>query len=129
MNKVVLDASALLAMIYEEPGQEKVKEMLSHSLISTVNFSEVIAKVLDRQPELSKIMVLTLLDSFRLNCIDFGEEQAEIAGELRRLTKEYGLSLGDRCCLALAKQKKLKVLTADRQWAQIDLGVEIELIR
>lgn len=129
MNKVVLDASALLAMIYEEPGQEKVKEMLSHSLISTVNFSEVVAKVLDRQPELSKIMVLTLLDSFRLNCIDFDEEQAEIAGELRPLTKKYGLSLGDRCCLALAKQKKLKVLTADRQWAQIDLGIEVELIR
>lgn len=129
MNKVVLDASALLAMIYEEPGQEKVKEMLSHSLISTVNFSEVVAKILDRQPELSKIMVLTLLDSFRLNCIDFDEEQAEIAGELRPLTKKYGLSLGDRCCLALAKQKTLKVLTADRQWAQIDLGVEVELIR
>ena len=129
MNRVVLDASALLAMIYEEPGQEKVKEMLSHSLISTVNFSEVVAKILDRQPELSKIMVLTLLDSFRLNCIDFDEEQAEIAGELRPLTKKYGLSLGDRCCLALAKQKTLKVLTADRQWAQIDLGVEVELIR
>jgi len=129
MNNVVLDASAVLAMIYEEPGQERVEEMLPHSLISTVNLSEVIAKVLDRQPELSKTIVLTLLDSFKLNGVDFDDEQAEIAGELRRFTKEYGLSLGDRCCLALAKQTKLKVLTADRQWAQIDLGVEIELIR
>jgi len=92
--------------------------------VSAVNLSEVVAKLADHGVPLGEIrQALTL----GLEVVPFTEELAYAAGELRPLTRDRGLSLGDRACLALAKTLKRPVLTADRGWASLDLGVEVRL--
>jgi ribonuclease VapC len=64
-----------------------------------------------------------------LEIIAFDEEQAFRAGLLSAYTQPQGLSLGDRTCLALALTTHATALTADRVWKDLDIGVEIKLIR
>lgn len=127
MNNVILDASALLALVNQESGQELVAEVLSRSLVSAVNLSEVVAKLMDQAiPEDNIREILAALD---LSVVPFDEEQGIVAGQLRSLTKKYGLSLGDRACLALGLQTQHPVMTADRDWAKLQISLEIQLIR
>ena len=127
MSKVVLDASALLALVNQEPGQDVVAELLPSSLVSAVNASELVAKLTDQgMPEGEVQEVLAALD---LTVIPFDEGQGLIAGYLRPVTKHFGLSLGDRACLALGLQTQCPVVTADKAWAKLDLDVEIRVIR
>ena len=127
MSNVVLDASALLALLNQEPGQEVVAEVLSKSLVSAVNLSEVVAKLMDQA--IPKDDIQEILAALDLSVIPFDEEQGIVAGQLRSLTKEYGLSLGDRACLALGLQTQHPVVTADRNWAKLQISLEIQLIR
>lgn len=69
------------------------------------------------------------ISSLELIIIDFDEEQSVQAGLLRRLTRQFGLSLGDRACLSLAIVKKIPVLTADQAWLQLNLPIDIRTIR
>lgn len=127
MSDFVLDASALLALVNQEPGQDMVAEMLPRSLASAVNASELVAKLTDQgMPEDEVRDVLAALD---LTVISFDEGQGLIAGYLRPLTRHLGLSLGDRACLALGLQTQRLVITADKAWAKLELGVEIQVIR
>ena len=127
MSDFVLDASALLALVNQEPGQDIVAEMLPRSLVSTVNASELVAKLTDQgMPEDEVRDVLTALD---LTVISFDEGQGLIAGHLRPVTRRLGLSLGDRACLALGLQTQCPVVTADRAWVKLELGIEIQVIR
>lgn len=123
----VLDTSALLAVAFHEPGGERVKEAGAESLVSTVNSSEVWAKLVDRDVPEAELRVV--FAEMEMNQVPFDPVQAEIAGRLRKNTRRFGLSLGDRACLALAIARKMPVLTADRAWADLNLGVEIEVIR
>jgi ribonuclease VapC len=123
---IVLDSSAILAEINGEPGQEVVSRHRQTGVMSTVNFSEVLSK-LSEQPQFAGIPPVKLLDA--LVTIPFDRKQAIIAGELRPRTRHLGLSFGDRACLALAMQRNSPVLTADRKWASLNLGIEIKLIR
>jgi PIN domain nuclease of toxin-antitoxin system len=127
VSKVVLDASALLALVNQEPGQAIVAEVLPQSWVSAVNVSEVVAKLIDQGvPEAAVQEVLTVLN---LQVVPFDERQGLMAGYLRSRTKHLGLSLGDRACLALGLLQPCQVLTADKAWAQLDLGIEIQVIR
>lgn len=124
---VVLDASALLAFLHEEPGGERVSPVLEGALVSAANWSEVLQKSLQRDVD---------TEGMRQEFIEVGvtfepftPEQAETAASLFSRTRNRGLSLADRACLALALDKGLPVMTADRVWAGIGLDVEVEVIR
>ena len=125
---MVLDASALLALLHNEQGADKVEEaMLNKAVISTVNWTEVIQKAIARNISVDDLD--NELAVVGLSFFSFDRQQARIAGSLWQQTKELGLSLGDRACLALAIHLDLPVLTADKIWQQLDIRVSIQLIR
>lgn len=127
MNKVVLDASALLALVNQEPGQEVVANLVPRSVISAVNFSELVAKLTEQGiPEKE---VQNILAALNLAVIPFDQVQGLMAGYLRPVTKPLGLSLGDRACLALGLQTQNLVVTADKAWSQLELDLDIQIIR
>ena len=127
MSSIVLDASAVLALTNAEPGAELVESRLGESVISAVNVAEVAGKY--AAEGLPPERVRARLDSLDLRVVPFDETQAIDAGLLRAVTKPFGLSLGDRACLTFALLSGLPVLTAERAWARLDLGVEVVLIR
>jgi ribonuclease VapC len=121
----VLDASALLAFIQEEPGANLVSEAIDNgAIISTVNLCDVVTKLLDGG--FSEAQIQVLLRSVRFETAAFDVDNAWRAVLLRQETRRAVLSLADRACLALAASP---ALTADRQWATLDLGVEVQAIR
>ncbi len=124
----VLDASALLALLQQEPGAETVETLLEEAVISSVNWSEVVQKSLDRGVELDNLR--EDLEALGLSIAPFDVEDAEIAAALRRGTAELGLSLADRACLALASRLSIPALTTDSAWAELRLeAVFVRLIR
>jgi PIN domain nuclease of toxin-antitoxin system len=127
VSKVVLDASALLALVNQEPGQAVVAELLPRSLVSVVNASELVAKLTDQGMPENEIQ--DVLVALNLTVVPFDEGQGLIAGYLRPVTKHLGLSLGDRACLALGLQTQCPVVTADKAWAKLEVGVGIQVIR
>ncbi|WP_165322845.1 type II toxin-antitoxin system VapC family toxin [Rhizorhabdus phycosphaerae] len=125
--RYVLDASALLAAMLGERGAQLVEAHFSSACISAVNLSEVVAKLSERGvPDAAVQESLADLD---LDVRDFDTAQAMRAGSLRNLTKSKGLSLGDRACLALAGELNAVALTTDEAWADIELGIAVELAR
>jgi PIN domain nuclease of toxin-antitoxin system len=127
MSNVILDASAILAVLNQEPGAELVQKNLARARISAVNLAEVITRLnLMGMPTDQILEVMSLLS---LNVVPFDEEQAIQAGILARETKALGLSLGDRACLALGILTDSTVLTADQAWQQIPLSIEVMVIR
>jgi ribonuclease VapC len=127
MSDVVLDASALLALLQVEPGADVVTEALPRAVISAVNLSEVIAKLC--AAGMPEKVVHQVLEPLGLEIIPFNSEQAYQAGLLRTATREAGLSLGDRACLSLGKILGREVMTADKSWLKLSLGVTLEVIR
>ena len=127
MSEIVLDASALMAVLREEPGAAAVEAVLDHAAISAVNLSEVQAKLVERGTA-AELAWSSLVD-LDLEVIDFDASQAKVAGDLRSLTRAQGLSLGDRACLALAQALGLPAMTADRAWAGLEVGIEIRTVR
>jgi PIN domain nuclease of toxin-antitoxin system len=125
---VVLDASALLALLHNETGADRVEEaLLNKAVISTVNWTEVIQKAIAKNISIDGLD--NELEELGLSFISFESQQARVAGSLWQQTKTLGLSLGDRACLALAIHLDLPVLTADKIWQQLDIGISIQLIR
>ena len=122
---VVLDASALLAYLQDEPGGERVREVLAHSVMSTVNWAEVIGKARDDGVDTRGLR--EDLASLGLALEPFSADQAEIAGRLKERTRQFGLSLGDRACLALGSARGETVYTADRAWSRLALGVDVDV--
>jgi ribonuclease VapC len=127
MPDIILDASALLALLNAEPGADIVAEALTGAAISSVNISEVVAKL--NESGMPEKIVRQVLESLELQIIPFDEEQAYRAGLLRTATKGAGFSLGDRACLCLGLTLGLEILTADRTWAKISNGARIKVIR
>lgn len=124
----VLDASALLAALFVEPGHEHVAAALGRSVISAVNYSEVISRQIREgaSPELA----VNNLEALGLPVVPWDLETATAAADLSSLAWSHGLSLGDRACLATARHLGLTALTADRLWGELpDLGVRIVVIR
>jgi ribonuclease VapC len=130
-NKIVVDTSAVIALINREEGFEVVEKYIGNAVISSVNFSEVIT-VMNRElfkTEEERAEGLKLIKNTFSHIVEFDTEQAIIAASFDSTTKKYGLSLGDRACLALAKHQKLPALTADKVWKELDLGIKVKLIR
>ena len=127
MASFVVDSSAVLAVINGEPGGEIVAALINDSLLSAVNFAEVMTKLVQRGGSLERAQ--NALVNLDLNVVDFDRELAEHAGGLVAQTKVRGLSLGDRCCLALALRERIPVVTADRVWQNTGLGIEVRLFR
>jgi ribonuclease VapC len=127
MSKVVLDASALIAFLRNEPGSNAVEAALARAAISTVNLSEILAKAAELPEGLETAK--TVLQGLQLQVVPFDEQQAEMAAKLRPATRSLGLSLGDRCCLALGMVEKVPVMTTDRNWKDLQLGIKIQVIR
>jgi ribonuclease VapC len=124
---MVLDASALLALINSEPGWKVVAATLPEAAISAVNLAEVVTKMVDigipEEDAWAEAADLVPL------IIGFGPELARATAGLRVMTRQLGLSLGDRACLALARQLHLPALTADTAWRRLSIGVEIRFLR
>lgn len=129
MNKVVLDTSAVLAYLFQETGADKVLPILEEGLgvISAVNYAELVGKLVDQEMP-TEIIRETLFD-LALDVVEYDEVQAFETGVLRTVSKAFGLSLGDRACLALAIVMKLPVLTADRVWLNVTMPIEVRSIR
>ena len=127
MTKAVLDASALLALLNTEVGADLVEENLQGAIISSVNLAEVVAKLcISGVPAR---VVRQIINALGLKIMPFDEEQAYEAGLLSIVTRDIGLSLGDRACLSLGKLLGTTVLTADKSWSKISTGIKIKLIR
>ena len=128
MSRIVLDASALLAVLNQEPGSESLSpERLIQAILSTVNLAEVHTKLIRGGVPAGEAWEYAT--SLIAEIIPFSEEQAKIAGALVAQAQSLGLSLGDRACLALALAMKAPVYTADRAWKNLKLGVRIHVIR
>ncbi len=127
MTELVLDASAVLAWLRREAGEDTVQAVIHSSALCAVNLAEVVTKLIERgmAPERA------VLTANRVPCevAPFDKDLAVQTGLLRQATRALGLSLGDRACLALALREGLPVLTADRAWAELDVGVEIRMLR
>jgi PIN domain nuclease of toxin-antitoxin system len=124
----VVDSSAILAVILREDGADAVSEVLRDgAFVSAVNLGEVVARLSDLTSTDGEVP--DLIQSIKFEAVDFDSEDAWRAGLLRRATRSLGLSFGDRACLALGQRLQLPVVTADRIWASLDVGVEIVLCR
>ncbi|MGC8528877.1 MAG: type II toxin-antitoxin system VapC family toxin [Leptospirillia bacterium] len=117
-HSCVLDASALLAFLHGEPGEEAVRSLLPGSRISAVNWSEVVQTCLARSVDWEGLR--DDLAVLGMTILPMTPEDAEEAGRLWSPTKDIGLSLGDRACLALAKRLGLPAITMDRTWALLE---------
>ena len=127
MSKYVLDASAVLALLHQETGKKRVEAVLADSCIGTVNYCEVLGKLIDAgMPEQDAWESIELLN---VEVVGFDTDLALFAAVLRPTTKKLGLSLGDRSCLALALSRRNTAVTAERAWAKLKISVKIELIR
>lgn len=127
MSKVVLDASAILALLNGEPGQEVVAEAIPNAVLNAVNLSEVVAKLGEKGMPAEAIA--TAMAGLEIEILPFDEASAYETARLRAPTRSLGLSLGDRACLALGRQLSLPILTADKDWSKVDLGIEVRVIR
>ena len=127
MAEAVLDTSAILAVLLDEPGAEQIAAIMPRSLVSVANEAEVITVLVRNGAEPEEAVQAVLSLAYEVVELDAG--LARRAGMLWRETKPRGLSLGDRCCLALAEREKLPALTADRHWTELGLGIEVRLFR
>ncbi len=133
MARWVLDASALLALIHDEPGADVVADALRDgAAISTVNLAEVAARLHQQEwpSEDVQVMVRTLRSDFGVAFLPFDAEAGLQSGALRPATAAFGLGLGDRACLVTAAALGVPALTADRIWLELALpGIEVRTVR
>jgi ribonuclease VapC len=127
VSRVVLDASAVLALLNGEPGHEVVADAIPEAVLSAVNLSEVVAKLGEKGMPAEAIA--TAMAGIELEILPFDEASAYETARLRALTRSLGLSLGDRACLALGRQLALPVLTADKNWSKAEIDLEVRVIR
>jgi len=124
----VLDASALLASLFDEPGADVAAAALAQSVMSALNYSEVIAKQIRMGERLEA--AIQNVDNLDLLIIPWDVDLAREASDLCTLAWTHGLSLGDRACLATARRLRRTVLTAERKWRHLpNLGIDIRIIR
>ena len=128
MSSAVLDASVILAILFQEPGADTMTDdIMTGAVASTVNLAEVQSKLVKRGHDPDRAWKDALL--LETDPEPYTADQAKIAGSLIAKTEKYGLSLGDRSCLALAISLKAPVYTTERLWRNLKLGIPIHVIR
>jgi len=125
--EAILDASAIMAVMFREPGEAVVRGIGCETAASAVNISEVYSRAVERGS--TEALVDLAISTLAIKVQDFDAHDARAAGRLRPRTRHLGLSFADRACLALAQRLALPVLTANRSWTKLDIGVEVRLIR
>jgi len=128
MSKIVLDASALIALFAKENGYLKIKQHMKNGIISSVNIAEVYKFCIETQ-KLTEDEAKALVTLSDIKIVDFCSAQALISANIITRTKPYGLSLGDRSCIALAMLKNYPILTCDTIWQKLDLDVQFIMAR
>jgi ribonuclease VapC len=126
VSEAVLDSSALLALLFDEPGAERVAALLPDAVVSAVNLAEVATKLQDRG--LDEAAARAAVEATGVRVVPFSEDLAWTAARLRASTREAGLSLGDRACLALAIARSANAYTADQAWMRVGVA-GVALIR
>lgn len=124
---IVLDAPALLVFLFGDPGHAEGARGIGRSCMSAVNLAEVVGKLVERGVDAR--LVLGRLRSTTIEFVPFDVDQAAAAAALLGLTRPLGLSLADRTCLALAASRGIPVITADRVWQELDVGVDVRVVR
>lgn len=126
MSEIVLDASALLAMLNDEPGGAKVAGMIASARISSVNYAEVVSHYVRLgMPERE---IDAMLDPLPMEIVPADKSLGQLAGRLRAVTLEAGLSLGDRFCLALSIRDGVPAWTADKAWRVVAEAAKAEVL-
>lgn len=124
----VLDASAVLALIHNEPGHDLVAAQIDGGVLGAANLAEVVSKLIDADVDIRRVRELLQAAGVIVEPVTAAD--AELAGALRGIHGGRALSLGDRCCLALTvRTEPPEVLTADRDWTELDLPLRVQLIR
>jgi ribonuclease VapC len=123
----VLDASALIALLWDEPGAAAVERLLGRAVVSAVNWAEVLQRY--RAHGIDTAGKRESVEALGIEIRGFADADADTVAELWQPTRRAGLSLADRACLALARRLDLPAHTADRDWRKVDVGVEVVLIR
>ncbi|MDE0255916.1 MAG: type II toxin-antitoxin system VapC family toxin [Rhodospirillaceae bacterium] len=126
-ERVVLDSSVVLAMLFDEPGGEAVLALLPDCAMSTVNLAEVVTGLINHGGDPDR--AVDTAARLPVDPVAVDREVALAAGRLRAVTLRYGLSLGDRICLCLAGKLELPVVTCDTMWRELDIGVDIRVLR
>lgn len=129
----VLDASALLAYLGDEAGADIVETALMQgAVMNAVNWAETLSKLAERGQSPDDVTHRLTTQGLLNTALQIQSLDAALASEIAKLrlpTRSFGLSLGDRACLALALQRQLPAITSDREWANLNIGVSIRLIR
>lgn len=125
--EAVLDASALIALLWDEAGGSAVEALLGRAVISAVNWAEVLQRY--QAHGVPSDGTRAELDALGVDVADFTAQDADLVARLRPSTRAVGLSLADRACLALALRLGIAAHTADRVWADVDVGAQVVLIR
>jgi len=123
----VLDASAVLCLLQEEKGAERVERALPAAVIGAVNYAEVIGKLVESGVD--DATADGLIGALQLRVVPFDRTQARLAGALRAATRKLGFSLGDRACLALAASEGATALTCERLWTKFEAPCKVETVR
>lgn len=127
MSSVVFDASALLALLHRERGADLVERHLPGAALSAVNYSETLKKAVEKGARLADAELA--IRGLQLEIVPFDERLASAAAGLWENSRKLGLSLADRSCLALACDLNRPAVTADKRWAEVDINIEVKLIR
>src|SRR5262249_39815022 len=127
VTSVVLDASALMALLREEPGSDVVVASLANAIVSTVNYSEILKKTIERGGDSDH--ATAFMKSLSMPIVPFDENLAIASAALYPIAKPYGLSFADRACLALGVSRGSPVLTAERRMRLVSLPIKVKLIR
>jgi PIN domain nuclease of toxin-antitoxin system len=128
MAKIVFDSSAIIALFAKEKGYEFIKKHMKNAIISSVNIAEVYKYCIEVQ-NLTEDESKNLIELLDIKIIDFTNDQALITAKLVNKTKKYGLSLGDRACIALAMLGKNSIITCDNIWQKVDVGIKFIMAR
>jgi PIN domain nuclease of toxin-antitoxin system len=126
-SKIVLDASALLCLLNDEPGADRVADVLTRSLIGATNLAEVVSKLRERGLSLDEVR--EALGGLHLDVRPLTPAQAMLIGDLRPATRPLGLSLGDRACLALAIEQKAEIYTTDAALTKAEVAITATNVR
>jgi ribonuclease VapC len=124
---VILDASAMLALLFAEPGADQVLPQAKGSQLLSVNFAEVIQRVIQAGGTAAEAE--QMMDRLEIAIVPFDRGLARLAAELRERTRSIGASLGDRACLAFGLASGRPILTCDRAWGRLELGLDLRMIR